>query len=134
MCGDLSDRGHIDDCILFLERREKLGKGVGVGDTVDFDVGREGSSGGGARKNFDVACEAGVGVEGGEDGGADVAGSLRGVLGTVNGGGGVTLYTPMTMMFLRIDAIPGTWNEWPRRMLNQMRKPRESKDSSQKRE
>lgn len=67
---------------MVFESRDELVEGIGVGDAVDFDVGREGGFGGGAGEDFDVACEAGVGVEGGEDGGTEVAGGLeKGALG-----------------------------------------------------
>lgn len=59
---DLGDGSHVDDRILVFESRDELVKGVGVGDAVDFDVRWEGSLGGGAGEDFNVACEAGVGV------------------------------------------------------------------------
>ena len=71
------DGCHVDDGILVLERRDEFVEGIGVGDAVDLDVGREGSFGGGAGEDFDVACEAGVGVEGGEDGGAEITRGLK---------------------------------------------------------
>ena len=111
---DFGDGGHVDDGILVFESGDELAKGIGVGDAVDFDVGREGGFGGGAGEDFDVACETGVGVEGGEDGGTEVAGGLEGLSGFASGGGGVALFTPMTMMFLRIDAIVGVWAGCPR--------------------
>lgn len=40
-------------------------------------MGWEGGLGGGAGEDLDVAREAGIGVEGGEDGGTEVAGGLR---------------------------------------------------------
>ena len=118
---DFSDGGHVDDCILVCESGDELVKGIGVGDTVDFDVGREGGFGGGAGEDLDVACEAGVGVEGGENGGTEIAGGLEGLLGRVNGGGEAMLFTPMTMMFLRIDAIAWVGIDWPRAKLNERR-------------
>ena len=81
---------------------------------MDFDVGREGGSGGGAGEDFYVACEARVGVEGGEDRRTEVTGGLEGWSGIVNNEGQVALFTPMTMMFLRIDAIAGDRGKWPR--------------------
>ena len=111
---DFGDGGHVDDGILVFKSGEELVEGIGVGDAVDLDVGREGGFGGGAGEDFDVACEAGVGVEGGEDGGTEVAGGLEGLSGFASGGEGVALFTPMTMMFLRIDAIAGAWAGWPR--------------------
>ena len=76
--GDLVDGGHVDDCILVLESGDKFVQGVGIGDAVDLDVGRESGFGRGAGEDFNVACEAGVGVEGGEDGGTEVTGGLEG--------------------------------------------------------
>ncbi len=73
---DFGDGSHVDDCILVLESGDELVKGVGIGDVVDFDVGWEGGFGGRAGEDFNVACEARVGVEGGENGGTDVAGGL----------------------------------------------------------
>lgn len=46
---------------------------------MNFDMRWKGGFGGGAGEDFDVACEARVGVEGGEDGGTEVAGGLSGV-------------------------------------------------------
>ena len=77
MCSDFGHGRHIDDSILVFESRHKLVEGVGVGNTVDFDMGWEGGLGGGAGEDLDVAREAGIGVEGGEDGGTEVAGGLR---------------------------------------------------------
>lgn len=68
-------------------------------------MGWKGGFGRVAGEDFDVACEAGVGVEGREDGGTDVARGLKRVLGIVDGGGEVALFTPITMIFLRIEAI-----------------------------
>lgn len=118
---DFSDGGHVDDGILVFESGDELVKGIGVGDAVDFDVGREGGFGGGAGEDLDVACEAWVGVEGGEDGGSEVAGGLEGLLGWDNGGGEAMLFTPMTMMFLRINAIAWVGTDWPRAKLNEKR-------------
>ena len=70
--------GHVDDCILVLERGDEFVHGVGIGDAVDLDVGGKSGFGRGAGEDFNVACEAGVGVEGGEDGGTEVAGGLEG--------------------------------------------------------
>ena len=76
--GDFSNGGHINDSILVFESGDELVEGIGVGDAVDFDVGRECSCGGGAGEDFDVACEAGTGVEGREDGGTEIARGLGG--------------------------------------------------------
>ena len=64
MRSDFGDGGHVDDCILVFERGDELVEGIGVGNAVDFDMGREGSFGGGAGEDFDVASEARIGVEG----------------------------------------------------------------------
>ena len=78
MRGDFRNGSHIDNSILVFESGDELVEGIGVGDAVDFDVGRECGFGGGAGEDFDVACEAGVGVEGREDGGTEIAGGLEG--------------------------------------------------------
>ena len=80
MRSDFSNGGHVDNSVLIFESGDELIEGIGVGDAVNFDVGREGGFGGGSREDFDVACKAGVGVEGGEDGGTEVAGGLGGVV------------------------------------------------------
>ena len=100
---------------MVFESRDELVERIGVGDAVDFDVGWEGGFGGGAGEDFDVAGEAGIGVKSGEDGGTEVAGDLHGCQ-RLSTRDEVPLFTPITMMFLRIDAIAGAWSDWPRRM------------------
>ena len=82
MRGDLGDGCHVNDGVLVCKRRDELVEGIRVGDVVDLDVWREGGLGGrgGAGEDSNVACEARVGIEGGEDGGTEVAGSLSGGL------------------------------------------------------
>ena len=128
MHGDFADGGHVDDCILVFESCDELVKGIGVGDAVDLDVGRESSPGGGAGEDFDVACEARVGIKSGEDGGAEVARGLERVLGTVYREGEWVLITPMTMTFLRIDAITGVHVDWPYSILNGTSNPSDHQD------
>ena len=110
---DFRDGGQVDDCVLVFESRNELVEGIRVGDAVNSEVWREGCFGGGAGKNLNVPCEARVGVQGREDGGAEIAGGLEGMLGIADRGGVVMFDTPITMMFLSIDAIPGAWNDWP---------------------
>ena len=78
MRGDFVNGGHVDDCILIFESRDELVKGIGVGDAVDLDVGRERGLGRRAGEDFDVTCESGIGIERGENGGTEVAGGLEG--------------------------------------------------------
>ena len=78
MRGDFGNGSHIDNSILVFKSGDELVEGIGVGDAVDFDVGRECGRGGGVGEDFDVACEAGIGVEGREDGRTKIAGGLKG--------------------------------------------------------
>ena len=76
MRSDFGNRGHVDDGILIVESCDELVKRIGVGDAVDLDVRRERSLGRRAGEDFDVACESGIGVERGENGGTEVARGL----------------------------------------------------------
>ena len=76
MRSDFGNGGHVDDCILIVERCDELVKGIGVGDAVDLDVGWERGLGRRAGEDFDVACKSGIGIERGENGGTEVAGGL----------------------------------------------------------
>ena len=78
MRGDFRNGSHIDNSILVFESGDELVEGIGVGDAVDLDVWRECGFGGGAGEDFDVACEARIGVEGREDGWTEIAGGLKG--------------------------------------------------------
>ena len=108
MRGDFRNGSHIDNSILVFESGDELIEGIGVGNAVDFDVGRELGFGRGTGEDFDVACEAGVGVEGREDGGTKIAGGLKGGVRFISWRGERAHFTPMTMMFLRMTAIVGT--------------------------
>ena len=84
MCSHFANWGHVNDSILILKSRDELVKGIGVGNAVDLDMGRESSLGRRAGEDLDVACKARIRVERGENRWTEVARGLNGVLGVVN--------------------------------------------------